>query len=103
MHKDLLGRQIQVGDVIAYGGRRGSYGYLHAGVVTGFTEKCVLLTCYAETWQGWKVYKSRSTEESRRIITGLTERYLMEWTGVNAHMKSTGSLAVTPEELEMLP
>lgn len=85
---DYLGRQINVGDVLANGHRDGDRGGISIGVVTGFTDDAILATKYHRgEWYGvtgrwwssasdgptWRAVKGRWTHGERCFITGLTE------------------------------
>lgn len=86
---DCLGRQINVGDVLANGHRVGScHAGLSLGVVTGFKDHKILVKklqsgCWFEyggkrCWSGyggdlWRFYDGYWIHGERCFITGLTE------------------------------
>ena len=85
--KDCLGREIKIGHVLACGQRQDSRGGIRVGIVTGFTEKTILVDILSGDW--WEHYhtrrntsfelrKGRFTADYNCCIIGLTKEELLK-------------------------
>jgi hypothetical protein len=90
---DCLGRVIKVGDVLANGQRANCHGRIVIGVVTGFTEKTILVNTLDEgrpayvtgedhdkSYREWTWRKGHFNASYNCCITGMTEQQLREIT-----------------------